>query len=490
MTDERYPDDIQSIADALASLPPEALELRSLLERHPQLTPPDVQQVRAALLDAAAGTGGPGGALSLVSQQGVGQESQGSLGMTAVEFYGQANLLLDPLLELMTSSAQNILSTPTVVGEEWSADYDIVSGAGPSTSDWNQYHFRVGDRSNNPFNTAEVEFQVNIPASATVFDVYAYPTQDYGPGLIPLLPFLVAGVKVRRTNSGTPAAGTSLTITLQVWRDDDVVIAESPALDYASITDFDDVRTLWAAAADTAGNFTSSLYRWRLKLHYVGTGTAGSNIRIAIGEPLLQWWWTNNTPPPFGPMVAQWRPTDIARLRTGGTAFPVGAIANDQFYRTDLQMWFTLIGNQWRSTQQYVIDLNFDPNAPFPLTATLARALRHGVPPLSSGGTTLDIRMEDHVIRLFVNGGGTALDNFNKWVGTLNKYDASNAGTVIDTININSGSSGVWRRSDSPINALLENGTPYYELATTWTKTGTPGSLVVHEYITYRYVAT
>ena len=308
MTDEQFASDLEAIAASLPDTPPYFAELRALLASLGAPTSPIVRQAREAFLGESTGTGG---ALSLASPTAVGSESGSIQGITPELFYGQANLLFDPTLENMASTAYNIGAGASDAGEYWRAEHDILTGAGPTTCDWNQLHFRVGDLSNNPFNSAEVEFQVNIPASATTFDVLAYPASNYSPALIPLFPFLTAAVKVRRTNGSAPPAGCTLAIRMQLIRiGDGAVVAETPALDYASLADFDDIRMLSCSGAQTPSEWTSNSYRWRLKLSYAGTGTATSLIRLSIGEPVLQWT-TIAAGPPFSPITAQAIPLQL-----------------------------------------------------------------------------------------------------------------------------------------------------------------------------------
>jgi hypothetical protein len=100
-----------------------------------------------------------------------------------------------------------------------------------------------------------------------------------------------------------------------------------------------------------------------------------------------------------------------------------------------------------------------------------------------------DIWLENIYTDFFVNG-GTALGASHKWVVVLSKRPTGNTDTTVATVNIDSGSSSVWRALTVAIGALLSSGTAYFALAQTYTKTGTPGNLFTQAYVTYRVVAT
>jgi hypothetical protein len=169
-----------------------------------------------------------------------------------------------------------------------------------------------------------------------------------------------------------------------------------------------------------------------------------------------------------------------------GTAFPASPATNDQFWRSDLGMEFFYNGTRWLSVTLFTVPI-IDRAGVLAngISATTAAALRIATPPLNGGS---DIWLVDRESRYFVNG-GTALSASHKWVGIFAKVDTNNAETTINTLNIDSGSSSVWRSTTAAINALLTSGT-YYVLNSSWTKTGTPGNLLLEETISYRIVAT
>lgn len=179
--------------------------------------------------------------------------------------------------------------------------------------------------------------------------------------------------------------------------------------------------------------------------------------------------------------------TFLSAIQHGGTAFPTPA-TNDHFYRTDLSLWFHYDGTRWLSDDLFVLPLMDRSTSGAAtiggLTATTPAALRVGVP-YPGGGS--DIYIVDHILRFFVVA-GTALGASHKWVGLFAKVDTTNTETTIVTDTIDSGSVSVWRSQVDSVNALL--GSTSFALNSSWTKTGTPGNLILQAMFTYRIVAT
>jgi len=171
-----------------------------------------------------------------------------------------------------------------------------------------------------------------------------------------------------------------------------------------------------------------------------------------------------------------------------GTSFPGSPATNTIFFRTDLGMPFYYDGTRWLSWGAPLkFRLGFYKSASSqPFSATVSDAMMNTAP-FTGGGS--DIWLINHRVCFLVNGGGSALNGSNKWVGNLHKYDTALTSTTIATINIDSGSSGVARMIDTTINALLDNGTPHFFIETDWTRTGSPGSIYTAEEIAYRIVA-
>lgn len=178
-----------------------------------------------------------------------------------------------------------------------------------------------------------------------------------------------------------------------------------------------------------------------------------------------------------------------------GVAFPVNPTTEDRFYRTDIAggMMFLWDGTRWASVEVLKTQMMMrtattttgtgDLSSNIAATTSPTRAISPSV--LLGGG----IYLVDHRVVYFVAGGGTALGALHKWVGTFASY--SNVPALLAThatVNIDSGASGVFRSATTQIRADPSNGTLFYQTA--WTKTGTPGTLMLAEEFTYRIVAT
>jgi hypothetical protein len=171
----------------------------------------------------------------------------------------------------------------------------------------------------------------------------------------------------------------------------------------------------------------------------------------------------------------------------GGSAFPASPATGDLFDRTDLGLIFFWDGTRWLSRDLYQTPFLFTTGVSVPISATANNATRMPAPALQGGS---DIWIVTHSVRFVVNSGGTALGASHKWVGTPHTYDSALSAANITTVNIDSGSSAVYRLIDTAIGALMNNGSAKYALMTTWTKTGTPGTLDMMEALSYRIVAT
>lgn len=175
------------------------------------------------------------------------------------------------------------------------------------------------------------------------------------------------------------------------------------------------------------------------------------------------------------------------------TSFPTAA-AGDRFFRSDLLMEFINDGTRWKCTCPHTVTLL---GTLFTNTTTVgdlrstiaatASAITRGVAPSLFGGS--DIWLVDHRVVFNVNGGATALGASHKWVGTVVGFDTNTSSTgTVATVNIDSGSSAVFRAITTAIGAVQAAGTLWY--GTTWTKTGTPGNIQTGEVLSYRIIAT
>lgn len=168
---------------------------------------------------------------------------------------------------------------------------------------------------------------------------------------------------------------------------------------------------------------------------------------------------------------------------SAGSSFPGSPGSGDLYRRTDLgYSVFRYDGTRWLSTQQFEMDLGRNGDATEPATATKNAGYWSGL--------LETIYIETFIVGFFVASGGTALGASHKWVITLTVWDSGGSqGSAIGTVNIDSGSSAVFRAlSATGVNtATLSNDTIVSSNAT---KTGTPGNLSYRPRIVYRLIAT
>lgn len=202
--------------------------------------------------------------------------------------------------------------------------------------------------------------------------------------------------------------------------------------------------TIWAAAGDIAvatGNDAAAV---------VGIGAVGAHLSRLNGT--VQW--------------------------NSGTSNPTGA-AGDRYWRSDLGLEIYYDGTRWLTTTLYQLPINpADAVTPFSATGTNNRV---ALPLLS----TYTPRIVDYWAGFFVSG-GTALGASHKWVCELKN---AVSGTVLGTININSGASNAWRSSGA-VSVATNVAITEFELEVLSTKTGTPGTLYLLPMISYRLVIT
>lgn len=174
-----------------------------------------------------------------------------------------------------------------------------------------------------------------------------------------------------------------------------------------------------------------------------------------------------------------------------GTAMPT-AVTGDRFYRSDLDMEFRYNGTIWYCTCPHSVQAQQRDDASPKVgdLSTAASATVSGprwILPSFMGGTNL--YLIDHTVVFIVASGGTALGASHKWVGTVVALDSTPASTgTVATVNIDSGSSAIYRRTTTAIAAAVPASTLWFQ--TSWTKTGTPGTLAVSEGMSYRIITT
>ncbi len=542
MTDD-LSSELEAIAGSVPPIPNDYAALRSLIQNLP---PPLAPDIRSAATGQVATTD-PG--LTAASQiansltgTSLGTESGASIGVVSELFYGNSNMLVNPLFELTNASFPNVDTTGVEQPYGWIVKYVLNSGLAPTTPPAFYPLYNRDVSNDNPLNSALMEMDLRADAGHAVdYTMYLYPKWAWTPSIDSALPYLVAALKVTLwgTTLETSPAATTFRARMEIVdaTDDTTIRAFGPWLNLSVLDGTFDVVRLSAPLPRPAGGYygTDGPFRWRLRVDYARpTAAAGIDV-LFLGEPSLALASTQ-APPPFSPIIAKWSPNYLSlplagdtqgrvqvdvssynpstgqgrvrlggggspdvtitrpaakvlelaassgglALRFGGTAFPTAPGTGDLYFRTDLGMWFRYDGTRWVCTCRHALLSIFDVGLSGAGLTTCGRA----APPPLDGCS--DIWLERIECSFFVSG-GTALSGTNKWVGVVTKQPAN---TTLATFNIDSGASSVWRRSAAvDIDALLTASTQF-ELETGWTKTGTPGNLYAQWVLNYRLVAT
>ena len=103
-------------------------------------------------------------------------------------------------------------------------------------------------------------------------------------------------------------------------------------------------------------------------------------------------------------------------------------------------MEFFFDGTRWLYTELFLQPLGMAPGAAV-LSATLGSTVYAPLPKVIGS----DVWVQDLVTQFLVVTGGTALGASHKWVITQHKRPTGNTDTTYGTVNIDSGSSAVWR---------------------------------------------
>jgi hypothetical protein len=546
MTEERTPEDLESIAAAIGSIPDEFAVLRALLRTIPEPTQPQLNAVRQALIDSQPGAGGLGGGLSLVSATPVGSESGGIIGISPQLFFGETNLLQDPTLDDLTSSSLTTTTSYVDCGFPWRVKHVLNSGTLPSNHLITRLYERIDlGVVDNPFNSAAGYIQVSgFGANAANLDVYLQNGSSVNFSNAPLLPYLLSSVRIQSYGG---LGDATVTVYAEICDNTDALVVASVPIAFNALAAIDDVPQVVARLQDPSAGVN---YRWRLRINISKPATSTANVQVVFGEPAMQQFWTGE-PPPYTPQTGKWDPlvkhhgaasgiflgstlandanrryqvkadgktewgpgssavdTNLYRnaagelktdgiltvggaMRQGGTSFPGSPADNDLFYRTDLDMLFFYNGTRWLSEQLFTMQMPiWAASGTWTVSISATQAAVQNANPNLGIGT--DVWLEKFIWTPFIASGGTALSASHKWVADLVKLDTGNASTSVVTASLDSGASNAWRPLTASIGALLGTVASFPAMRVDITKTGTPGNLTLTSpsIVTYRIVQT
>lgn len=305
-------DEIEAIAKKIPALPTDFSELRRLLALLPDPigseTPssgvgdPAAFSVSAATLNQSSSTlVGPGPGTTPVSAIG---------GATAAPVLTiQANLIDDaPLDTIGGAKVAPRKSSYAQLSQDLYGWYEIASGLNPQTA------FYTVQRINpaNIFNSGQLLFGTfPIGASDTTASIFG-PTL-YGEALTAShlnFAYVVAAIRCYRPAGGTYTNITSLTLTVELWREfnsgsgRESLIATSSAIDMLAMSDNAQSLVKVSAASSNwnAGERAALVAKFRTV-----SSDAGGSVVMAIAEPMLAMN-TVQDAPVFSPQLSHYRP--------------------------------------------------------------------------------------------------------------------------------------------------------------------------------------
>jgi len=320
MTDDLARDlaaDLDKIA--IPPIPNDYALLKSLIQSLPSPLTPEIRSAITGSLNtvspsltAAAQT------QSVMAGVPIGSESGSAIGVVSEIFYGNSNLLANPLLEATDPSGDNFATTNTPFANGWQGKYVLNSGSVPSFIGTDQLYQR-GVANDNPLNSTIMEMWLEASAGATDVTAYIYPSAPFNPSTDIALPFLVASIKVGWWGNTVRPHTTKFQIRMEIV-DDDGALA-GPWFDMKAVSGSGTIHRISVAKPKPAGGWSSSLkypYLWRMAINwaYDQAETPAKGDWFVWGEPSLAWASTQ-APPPFAPIIGGWVPSAL-RARNYG----------------------------------------------------------------------------------------------------------------------------------------------------------------------------
>lgn len=309
----------QDDINALPVIPNDLRNLLDLMNQAQAMFTPFLRQAGTAALADAPGAGGmetPNWGLVAGDLNSL---SLGS-GSLAAMFFGQSNLLQDPMFEQIagvTYLATNAFPTAATTDGKWKFQRVQNSGTGMAqNAGWGS---RTRIDALNPFNSALLSLSLPTNIQAADNTVYLWPATDFDGANQTALPYLVATVKIGQlVVSPSFTNVTSATVRLQLMNvTDGLVVAEGATLDFKAMA-YPEQRQLVAAYQADAATFQSKVWRWRVRVDIVATGSGGS-LSIGLGEPTLRFAYAPEGGGPHTPTAGDWYPTGLRQQYESST---------------------------------------------------------------------------------------------------------------------------------------------------------------------------
>lgn len=245
----------------------------------------------------------------------------------AESLIGQTNLLRDPTFEGASSSVA-ITAVAGQVVPGWEASYVVNSGTPPASVLFDGIYKRGYAPEDNSLNTNIIEVSLSPTTNLYHLDLFLYPQNDFGVGGTPILPYIVASLRMTSFGNAAPASFAIARVRMEL-----VDSISSAVLSASDWLDLDELAGTPLTAASARQIFSSyeptngDDLLWMLHIEVQKTGAANDGIEFYFGEPSLHYAYSPD-PIPFAPAIGSWIPSEL-KVHINDEAGPRLRIAGD-----------------------------------------------------------------------------------------------------------------------------------------------------------------
>lgn len=302
------------------SIPNDYASLKALIQTLPAPLSPEIRSASSGQTNTqspgvttAAQTAGVMGGVP------PGMESGASIGVVSEIFYGNSNILNNPLLNTTDPGGDNFGTTNTPFAHYWQGKYVLNSGSAPYYIGTDQLYQRTQTDSN-PLNSTLMEMNLEASAGPTDITAYIYPTVGVSPDTDLAYPFLVASCKIGWWGATVRPNTTKFQIRMEIV-DGTGAVTAGPWFDMMPISGQGSVHRISVAMAKPTAGWSSSVkypYLWRMRIDwaYNQAESPPKGDWFVWGEPSLAWSATQ-APPPFAPIISSWVPNVFSARNFG-----------------------------------------------------------------------------------------------------------------------------------------------------------------------------
>ena len=309
--------ELEEIAGSVPAMPNDYAYLRSLIQSLPSPLSPEL---RSASGSPAAGDLSSTAASMAASMIGgaPGTESGAAIGSASELYYGNSNLLANPLWDSASYTGVALTAAYQQVATYWEARYELYSGNAPVNANVGLNYHRLSAA--NRFNSNMLYLNGKGAATgSTSYAILLRPSAWQAFDGDQSLPFLTASCKVTLNGWNINLTNTQvLRARMEIRRgtSDQSLMAAGEWLDFRLINlDVTAYRLSVAFPKPAGWTWDSYDFRWQLRLEVART-TSGSDY-IDIGEPVLALS-ASQQPPPYSPILGKLESLQYLAARGSG----------------------------------------------------------------------------------------------------------------------------------------------------------------------------